>query len=163
MVSSDSLKKPDTVPSKSERTCSSLDTSVEQVHVRRLTYVTVNTQTLLKGPPSNLGEYVCQTPPDFLPPQDTSIVDPLLLRSSHHPLPLSTLNRTEDSSPEVGCGVRCKVEQCTKGCEAWAQALDMSCQTVCNGTQELLPPKELYCVLGCHDALNRYFQQLKES
>jgi len=30
-----------------------------------------------------------------------------------------------------------------------------------NGTQELLPPKELYCVLGCHDALNRYFQQLK--
>ncbi|KAL2717170.1 proto-oncogene tyrosine-protein kinase ROS isoform X4 [Vespula squamosa] len=70
-------------------------------------------------------------------------------------------NRTEDSSPEVGCGVRCKVEQCTKGCEAWAQALDMSCQTVCNGTQELLPPKELYCVLGCHDALNRYFQQLK--
>lgn len=40
-------------------------------------------------------------------------------------------NRTEDSSPEVGCGVRCKVEQCTKGCEAWAQALDMSCQTVC--------------------------------
>ncbi|KAF7414659.1 hypothetical protein HZH68_003148 [Vespula germanica] len=72
-------------------------------------------------------------------------------------------NRTEDSSPEVGCGVRCKVEQCTKGCEAWAQALDMSCQTVCNGTQELLPPKELYCVLGCHDALNRYFQQLKES
>ncbi|XP_046814673.1 proto-oncogene tyrosine-protein kinase ROS isoform X2 [Vespa crabro] len=70
-------------------------------------------------------------------------------------------NRTEDSSPEVGCGVRCKIEQCTKGCEAWAQALDMSCQTVCNGTQELLPPKELYCVLGCHDALNRYFQQLK--
>lgn len=30
-----------------------------------------------------------------------------------------------------------------------------------NGTQELLPPKELYCVLGCHDALNRYFQRLK--
>ncbi|KAK2578967.1 hypothetical protein KPH14_011169 [Odynerus spinipes] len=70
-------------------------------------------------------------------------------------------NHTEDSSPEVGCGVRCKIEQCTKGCEAWAHALDTSCQTVCNGTQELLPPKELYCVLGCHDALNRYFQQLK--
>ncbi|XP_015429752.1 PREDICTED: proto-oncogene tyrosine-protein kinase ROS [Dufourea novaeangliae] len=70
-------------------------------------------------------------------------------------------NRTDDSSSEVGCGVRCKIDQCTKGCEAWQQALDTSCQAVCNGTQELLPPKELYCVLGCHDALNRYFQQLK--
>ncbi|KOC66935.1 hypothetical protein WH47_12362 [Habropoda laboriosa] len=53
-----------------------------------------------------------------------------------------TSNRTDDSSSEVGCGVRCKIDQ--------------------NGTQELLPPKELYCVLGCHDALNRYFQQLKD-
>ncbi|XP_031846803.1 receptor protein-tyrosine kinase sevenless isoform X3 [Nomia melanderi] len=70
-------------------------------------------------------------------------------------------NRTDDSSSEGGCGVRCKVEQCTKGCGAWERALDTSCQAVCNGTQELLPPKELYCVLGCHDALNRYFQQLK--
>ncbi|XP_043520805.1 proto-oncogene tyrosine-protein kinase ROS isoform X2 [Frieseomelitta varia] len=70
-------------------------------------------------------------------------------------------NRTDDSSSEVGCGIRCKIDQCTKGCGAWQQALDASCQTVCNGTQELLPPKELYCVLGCHDALNRYFQQLK--
>ncbi|TGZ47305.1 Uncharacterized protein DBV15_04203 [Temnothorax longispinosus] len=61
-----------------------------------------------------------------------------------------------------------RLMNCTKGCEAWEQALDTSCQAVCsdvcsqNGTQELLPPKELYCVLGCHDALNRYFQQLKE-
>ncbi|XP_011869660.1 PREDICTED: proto-oncogene tyrosine-protein kinase ROS isoform X2 [Vollenhovia emeryi] len=72
-----------------------------------------------------------------------------------------TQNRTDDLSSEVGCGVRCKIDQCTKGCEAWEQALDTSCQAVCNGTQELLPPKELYCVLGCHDALNRYFQKLK--
>ncbi|XP_076645581.1 receptor protein-tyrosine kinase sevenless isoform X2 [Halictus rubicundus] len=70
-------------------------------------------------------------------------------------------NRTDDSMSEVGCGVRCKIDQCTKGCGAWQRALDTSCQAVCNGTQELLPPKELYCVLGCHDALNRYFQQLK--
>ncbi|XP_043492014.1 proto-oncogene tyrosine-protein kinase ROS isoform X2 [Polistes fuscatus] len=68
---------------------------------------------------------------------------------------------TEDSSPEVGCGVRCKIEQCTRGCEAWQQALETSCQTVCNGTRELLPPKQLYCVLGCHDAMNRYAQQYK--
>ncbi|XP_015109279.1 proto-oncogene tyrosine-protein kinase ROS [Diachasma alloeum] len=72
-----------------------------------------------------------------------------------------TQNRTDDASTEVGCGVRCKIDQCTKGCAAWEQALETSCQTICNGTQELLPPKELYCVLGCHDALNRYFQQLK--
>ncbi|XP_011637649.1 proto-oncogene tyrosine-protein kinase ROS isoform X2 [Pogonomyrmex barbatus] len=72
-----------------------------------------------------------------------------------------TQNRTDDLSSEVGCGARCKIDQCTKGCEAWEQALETSCQAVCNGTQELLPPKELYCVLGCHDALNRYFQQLK--
>ncbi|XP_078041242.1 receptor protein-tyrosine kinase sevenless isoform X3 [Augochlora pura] len=70
-------------------------------------------------------------------------------------------NRTDDSISEVGCGVRCKIDQCTKGCEEWQRALETSCQAVCNGTQELLPPKELYCVLGCHDALNRYFQQLK--
>ncbi|KAK0088071.1 hypothetical protein PV325_013259 [Microctonus aethiopoides] len=70
-------------------------------------------------------------------------------------------NRTDDVSSEVGCGVRCKIDQCEKGCGAWEQALETSCQTTCNGTQELLPPKELYCVLGCHDALNRYFQQLK--
>ncbi|XP_076297885.1 receptor protein-tyrosine kinase sevenless isoform X2 [Lasioglossum baleicum] len=70
-------------------------------------------------------------------------------------------NRTDDSISEGGCGVRCKIDQCTKGCGAWQRALDTSCQAVCNGTQELLPPKELYCVLGCHDALNRYFQQLK--
>ncbi|XP_008552558.1 proto-oncogene tyrosine-protein kinase ROS isoform X3 [Microplitis demolitor] len=69
-------------------------------------------------------------------------------------------NRTDDTS-EVGCGVRCKIDQCEKGCAAWEQALETSCQSTCNGTQELLPPKELYCVLGCHDALNRYFQQLK--
>ncbi|XP_074098359.1 receptor protein-tyrosine kinase sevenless isoform X3 [Cotesia typhae] len=69
-------------------------------------------------------------------------------------------NRTDDIS-EVGCGVRCKIDQCEKGCAAWEQALETSCQSTCNGTQELLPPKELYCVLGCHDALNRYFQQLK--
>ncbi|XP_012234446.2 proto-oncogene tyrosine-protein kinase ROS isoform X2 [Linepithema humile] len=72
-----------------------------------------------------------------------------------------TQNRTDDLSSEVGCGVRCKIDQCTKGCEAWEQALVTNCQAVCNGTQELLPPKELYCVLGCHDALNRFFQQLK--
>ena len=30
-----------------------------------------------------------------------------------------------------------------------------------NGTQELLLPRELYCVMGCNDAVNLYFQRLK--
>ncbi|XP_039301063.1 proto-oncogene tyrosine-protein kinase ROS-like, partial [Nilaparvata lugens] len=51
---------------------------------------------------------------------------------------------------------------CARGCELWRKALDASCQSVCNGTQELLLPKELYCIIGCNDALNRYFQRLKE-
>ncbi|XP_012264218.2 proto-oncogene tyrosine-protein kinase ROS isoform X2 [Athalia rosae] len=71
-------------------------------------------------------------------------------------------NRTDDANSEVGCGVRCRMDQCTKGCAAWQSALETNCRAVCNGTQELLPTKQLYCVLGCHDALDRYFQQLKE-
>uniref|UniRef100_A0A1B0DB76 Fibronectin type-III domain-containing protein n=1 Tax=Phlebotomus papatasi TaxID=29031 RepID=A0A1B0DB76_PHLPP len=52
--------------------------------------------------------------------------------------------------------------QCTLGCQLWEQALESSCQTVCNKTdQELLEPKELYCVVGCNDALNRYFKWVK--
>ncbi|XP_032680151.1 proto-oncogene tyrosine-protein kinase ROS isoform X3 [Odontomachus brunneus] len=99
----------------------------------------------------------------FLPDDDENVVLASLQEECASKCPDLDLtqNRTDDASSEVGCGVRCKIDQCTKGCEAWQQALDTSCQAVCNGTQELLPPKELYCVLGCHDALNRYFQQLK--
>ncbi|XP_014482097.1 PREDICTED: proto-oncogene tyrosine-protein kinase ROS isoform X2 [Dinoponera quadriceps] len=99
----------------------------------------------------------------FLPEDDENVVLASLQEECASKCPDLDLtqNRTDDASSEVGCGVRCKIDQCTKGCEAWQQALDTSCQAVCNGTQELLPPKELYCVLGCHDALNRYFQQLK--
>ncbi|XP_014249043.1 proto-oncogene tyrosine-protein kinase ROS [Cimex lectularius] len=71
-------------------------------------------------------------------------------------------NRTRDIHYEVGCSPDCKIAQCLKGCTLWEKALEASCQTVCNGTQELLPPKELYCVMGCNDALNRYLQKLKD-
>uniref|UniRef100_T1HB35 Tyrosine-protein kinase receptor n=1 Tax=Rhodnius prolixus TaxID=13249 RepID=T1HB35_RHOPR len=52
---------------------------------------------------------------------------------------------------------------CLAGCALWERALEASCQSVCNGTQELLPPKELYCVMGCNDAIDRYLQNLKDS
>ncbi|GLH07146.1 Protein sevenless [Gryllus bimaculatus] len=48
---------------------------------------------------------------------------------------------------------------------SWHKALEFqntSCQSVCNGTQDPLPPKEFYCIMGCNDALNRYFQKLKD-
>ncbi|XP_025159700.1 proto-oncogene tyrosine-protein kinase ROS isoform X2 [Harpegnathos saltator] len=97
----------------------------------------------------------------FLPDDDENIVLDSLEEECASKCPDLTQNRTDDASSEVECGVRCKIEQCMKGCDAWQQALDTSCQAVCNGTQERLPPKELYCVLGCNDALNRYFQQLR--
>nr|CAD7207082.1 unnamed protein product [Timema douglasi] len=39
----------------------------------------------------------------------------------------------------------------------------MWCVVVQNGTQDHLPlpPKELYCIMGCSEALNRYLQRLK--
>lgn len=49
----------------------------------------------------------------------------------------------------------------------WCTLLKRSVQifsTYCdfqNGTQELLPLKELYCVMGCNDAVNRYFHELQ--
>lgn len=30
-----------------------------------------------------------------------------------------------------------------------------------NGTQDLLPPKQLYCIMGCNYAVSRYLQILK--
>ncbi|XP_055536181.1 proto-oncogene tyrosine-protein kinase ROS isoform X2 [Wyeomyia smithii] len=63
---------------------------------------------------------------------------------------------------DVSCGSDCYLTQCAVGCRLWELALESSCQNVCNKTdQELLEPKELYCVMGCNDALNRYFKWLK--
>ncbi|XP_055642898.1 proto-oncogene tyrosine-protein kinase ROS isoform X2 [Toxorhynchites rutilus septentrionalis] len=63
---------------------------------------------------------------------------------------------------DVSCGSDCYITQCAVGCSLWEQALESSCQNVCNKTdQELLEPKELYCMMGCNDALNRYFKWLK--
>ncbi|XP_065076468.1 proto-oncogene tyrosine-protein kinase ROS isoform X3 [Ochlerotatus camptorhynchus] len=63
---------------------------------------------------------------------------------------------------DVSCGSDCYITQCGVGCRLWELALETSCQNVCNKTdQELFEPKELYCVMGCNDALQRYFKWLK--
>ncbi|XP_039452249.1 proto-oncogene tyrosine-protein kinase ROS isoform X4 [Culex pipiens pallens] len=63
---------------------------------------------------------------------------------------------------DASCGSDCYLAQCAVGCKLWELALESSCQNVCNKTdQDLLEPKELYCVMGCNDALNRYFRWLK--
>ncbi|XP_021913370.1 proto-oncogene tyrosine-protein kinase ROS isoform X3 [Zootermopsis nevadensis] len=71
-------------------------------------------------------------------------------------------NKTEEGSFDAGCENDGKIEQCSRGCQSWQRALESSCQNVCNGTQDLLPPKELYCVMGCNYAVSRYLQILKD-
>ncbi|KAF5278624.1 hypothetical protein FQA39_LY00666 [Lamprigera yunnana] len=70
-------------------------------------------------------------------------------------------NRTDEGHYELDCGYECSISKCVEGCKLWKQALESSCQTVCNGTLEPLSSKELYCVMSCNDALTRYFNQLK--
>ncbi|KAK5650142.1 hypothetical protein RI129_001171 [Pyrocoelia pectoralis] len=70
-------------------------------------------------------------------------------------------NRTDEGHYELDCGYECSINKCVEGCKVWKQALESSCQTVCNGTLEPLSSKELYCVMSCNDALTRYFNQLR--
>ncbi|XP_071445601.1 proto-oncogene tyrosine-protein kinase ROS [Hetaerina americana] len=70
--------------------------------------------------------------------------------------------QTEELTLDVGCGNQCRVEQCSRGCKAWQKALDSSCPDVCNGTHTFLAPKELYCVMGCNDAVSQYIHRIKE-
>ncbi|OXU31361.1 hypothetical protein TSAR_014934 [Trichomalopsis sarcophagae] len=67
----------------------------------------------------------------------------------------------DDATSEVGCLSRCRIDHCSEGCVSWEQALASSCQEVCNATQRLLSVKELYCTIGCQNALSRYYQQLR--
>ncbi|KAI5646079.1 protein tyrosine kinase domain-containing protein [Phthorimaea operculella] len=70
-------------------------------------------------------------------------------------------NRT-DGHFDVSCASDCSVQQCTLGCSLWQEALESSCQTVCNVTSDMVVSRELYCVMGCNEALNTYFQKLRE-
>ncbi|CAH2047113.1 unnamed protein product, partial [Iphiclides podalirius] len=71
-------------------------------------------------------------------------------------------NRTADGHFDVNCGSDCSVQQCTLGCSLWQQGLKNSCQTICNVTSETVFSRELYCVMGCNEALNTYFQKIRE-
>ncbi|XP_026748879.2 proto-oncogene tyrosine-protein kinase ROS isoform X1 [Galleria mellonella] len=71
-------------------------------------------------------------------------------------------NRTGDGHFDVSCGSNCSVQQCSVGCGLWREGLEKSCQTVCNVTSETTISRELYCVMGCNEALNTYFQKLRE-
>ncbi|XP_063534702.1 proto-oncogene tyrosine-protein kinase ROS [Cydia strobilella] len=71
-------------------------------------------------------------------------------------------NRTGDGRFDVNCGAECSVQQCTLGCSLWRQGLELSCQTICNVTSETVVSRELYCVMGCIEALNSYFQKLRD-
>ncbi|CAK1555335.1 unnamed protein product [Leptosia nina] len=51
---------------------------------------------------------------------------------------------------------------CSEGCSRWLEGLDFSCQTACNVTSEGALSRELYCVMGCNEALNTYYQMIKD-
>ncbi|XP_075975168.1 receptor protein-tyrosine kinase sevenless [Anticarsia gemmatalis] len=71
-------------------------------------------------------------------------------------------NRTGDGHFDVSCASDCSVQQCKLGCSLWQEGLENSCQIVCNVTSETVFSRELYCVMGCNEALNTYFQKLRE-
>ncbi|XP_045769581.1 proto-oncogene tyrosine-protein kinase ROS isoform X2 [Maniola jurtina] len=71
-------------------------------------------------------------------------------------------NRTGDGHFDVSCGSDCSVQQCRLGCNLWLQGLENSCQTVCNVTSETVISRELYCVMGCNEALNMYLQKVRD-
>ncbi|XP_045449564.1 proto-oncogene tyrosine-protein kinase ROS [Melitaea cinxia] len=71
-------------------------------------------------------------------------------------------NRTGDGHFDVSCGSDCSEQQCRLGCSLWLEGLENSCQTVCNVTSETVFSRELYCVMGCNEALNAYFQNIRD-
>ncbi|KAF7989871.1 hypothetical protein HCN44_008545 [Aphidius gifuensis] len=74
-------------------------------------------------------------------------------------------NHTDILSQENICGIQigvhCKIDQCTKHCASWEQALETDCPSVCNGTQKIPTGEEINCVMYCNAALDYYFEQLK--
>ncbi|KAG7298948.1 hypothetical protein JYU34_017414 [Plutella xylostella] len=71
-------------------------------------------------------------------------------------------NRTGVSHFDLTCGYDCSMQQCTLGCSLWKRGLETSCQASCNVTSETVVSRELYCVMGCNEALNSYYQKLRE-
>ncbi|XP_074032211.1 receptor protein-tyrosine kinase sevenless isoform X2 [Leptinotarsa decemlineata] len=70
-------------------------------------------------------------------------------------------NRTDNGHYGYACDHNCNSDQCTSGCRLWKKALSNSCQEACNGTTDRLISKELYCIMGCNDAITKYFSKLR--
>ncbi|XP_035788952.1 protein sevenless-like isoform X2 [Anopheles albimanus] len=71
-------------------------------------------------------------------------------------------DRTTFEHIDVSCGTDCYIQQCTIGCKQWEQALESSCQQACNITRhDAMEAREMYCIMGCNDGLNRYFRWLR--
>nr|XP_026496387.1 proto-oncogene tyrosine-protein kinase ROS isoform X1 [Vanessa tameamea] len=71
-------------------------------------------------------------------------------------------NRTGDGHFDVSCGSDCSMQQCRLGCSLWLDGLENTCPIVCNVTSETVFSRELYCVMGCNEALNTYFQKIRD-
>ncbi|XP_066156235.1 proto-oncogene tyrosine-protein kinase ROS isoform X1 [Euwallacea fornicatus] len=70
-------------------------------------------------------------------------------------------NRTDSGRLDYTCEYDCNIVQCNKGCSVWMVALSSSCQRACNGTSDRLSQRELYCVIGCNEAIGKYFGQIR--
>ncbi|XP_050510998.1 proto-oncogene tyrosine-protein kinase ROS isoform X1 [Diabrotica virgifera virgifera] len=76
--------------------------------------------------------------------------------------PLQLQNRTDKGHYGYACDHNCNIEHCVKGCKLWKKALTSTCRETCNATTERPNPKELYCVIGCNDAVTKYFSNLRK-
>ncbi|XP_057670694.1 proto-oncogene tyrosine-protein kinase ROS isoform X2 [Diorhabda carinulata] len=76
--------------------------------------------------------------------------------------PLQDQNRTDKGHYGYACDHNCSIEHCLKGCKIWKKALATTCRESCNSTAERPNPKELYCVIGCNDAMTKYFTKLRK-
>ncbi|VEN47844.1 unnamed protein product [Callosobruchus maculatus] len=76
----------------------------------------------------------------------------------------SQQNQTDKVHYGYACDHSCHIDQCTKGCSLWKQALSRTCHEACQqqSPQTPQPPAALlYCTAGCSDALSRYSAVLR--
>nr|CAH7747847.1 unnamed protein product [Callosobruchus chinensis] len=76
----------------------------------------------------------------------------------------SQQNQTDKVHYGYACDHNCHIDQCTKGCSLWKQALSRTCHEACQqqSPQTPQPPAALlYCTAGCSDALSRYSAVLR--
>ncbi|XP_014223646.1 proto-oncogene tyrosine-protein kinase ROS [Trichogramma pretiosum] len=76
--------------------------------------------------------------------------------------PSNLLDDKDDADFDVDCDFRCRIDHCSNGCNLWERAIDSSCQEVCNATKQLVSTKELYCSVGCQNALSQHYQLIRD-